>query len=162
MRHAQAEPYADSDFARELTARGREQAEATGRWLAAQGLLADYALVSAAARTRATWALVQSATGARAHEEITDAVYNAPTESVLELLRLVPDAHRTVLYLGHNPATAQLAAVLSDAMGGLEVMQQLLTGFPTAAVAVFELPGGWSELTEGANRLTHFHTPEVG
>ena len=52
MRHAKAEPYAASDYARELTARGRADANDAGAYLAAERVVPDYAVVSTAVRTR--------------------------------------------------------------------------------------------------------------
>ena len=55
------------------------------------------------------------------------------------------------------PTAAHVARLLLDGEGDPEVMRGLLEGFPPAAVAVFELPGDWSELTEAGARLTRFH-----
>jgi phosphohistidine phosphatase len=52
-----------TDAERTLTANGREQAAAVGRYLKDQQLLPDLALVSSSARTRETFELVQGALG---------------------------------------------------------------------------------------------------
>ena len=40
-----------------------------------------------------------------------------------------------------------------------DLSNEMATGFPTSAVAVFELDGDWAELEEGECRLVGFHTP---
>ena len=157
MRHAKAEPYADTDAERRLTSRGREAAASAGSVLTELGLTPDHALVSNAVRTRETWSAVREACGSEAQEEVTEDLYAATPDDVLEAVRLVPDAAGTCIYIGHNPTAAHVAAALDDGEADPEVLQGLLTGFPTAAAAVFELPGSWSEVGEGVGRLTHFH-----
>ena len=58
MRHAKAEPFAETDHERVLTERGRRDAVEAGLHLAATGVVPDYAVVSSAARTVATWEAV--------------------------------------------------------------------------------------------------------
>jgi phosphohistidine phosphatase len=159
IRHAKAEPYADTDAERSLTRRGHTEAEGAGRFLAEAGIRPDVALVSAAVRTRETWAHVLEATGASAEAEFSDALYAASADDVLDALRRLPEGAATAAYVGHNPAAGSMAVALDDGEGDPSVVRGLLEGFPTAAVAVYEVPGPWAELTEGAARLTHFHAP---
>src|SRR5687768_7846928 len=102
MRHAKAEPYAETDAARQLTARGREEAAAAGRHLASLGVTPDHALVSSATRTRETWDAVRRACGATACEEFSDSLYAASPAAALETIRLVPDEATACIFIGHN------------------------------------------------------------
>jgi phosphohistidine phosphatase len=117
----------------------------------------DHALVSSATRTRETWDAVREACGAEAAEQISDALYAASPAAALEAIRSVPDDVATCLFLGHNPTAAHLSAALDDGEADPEVLRGLLAGFATSALAIFELPGTWSELTEAGARLTHFY-----
>ena len=157
MRHAKAEPYAQTDASRPLTARGHEQAAAAGRFLATHGVVPDHALVSSALRTRQTWEEVRTSCEFSGSEEVTDQLYAASPAAVLETVQLVPPSASTCLYVGHNPTAAHLAAGLDDGEADPEVLRGLLAGFPTSAMAVFEVPGPWAELGEGRARLTHFY-----
>jgi len=159
MRHAKAEPYADADRDRRLTARGRTDATAAGRQLDAWGLRPDHVLVSAAARTVETWELVKQALDCRPVEEISEALYTASAREVVERVREVPDEHRTVAVVGHNPVASYLATILHDNAGEPDAIRGLLAGFPPAAFAVLELDAGWEALGEGTARLVRFHTP---
>ena len=158
MRHAKAEPYAETDADRHLTGRGHEEAAAAGRHLAESGLVPDVALVSSAVRTRETWDEVRSVVGGEAREEISDHLYGASPAAVLETLQGLSEDASTCLYIGHNPTAAHLAAALDDGEADPEALRGLLGGFPTSALAVFEVPGTWEELREGKARLTQFHS----
>ena len=94
-----------------------------------------------------------SAAGQVLRERETQLLYNATPETVLEVLRLTPPEARTLLYLGHNPTAAYLCSTLDQGDGDPQALAQLLTGFPPAAVAVFELDGDWADLELGTARL---------
>ncbi len=162
MRHAKAEPYSATDFERQLTGRGRGDAAAAGRHLAAAGIVPVHAMVSSAVRARQTWEQVRGALAEAADvdavtEDISQAMYAASYDTVLEALRRLPPETGTAIFVGHNPTAVQLVQLLDDGEADLEVMDAFLAGFPTAAVAVLEPHGEWSELAEGGARLTAFH-----
>lgn len=157
MRHAKAEQGAASDVDRELTPRGRADAGAAGAWLADRGPRPDLALVSAATRTRQTWAEVSSAAGWDLAATFDEGLYAAGPESALDLVRGVPADSRCVLVVGHNPTMGQLAQMLDDGEGDPEAGNEMALGFPTCAVAVFEYDGAWADLDVTAARLVAFH-----
>ena len=57
--------------------------------------------------------------------------------------------------VGHNPTMAVLAQLLDDGEGDVEAGNAMAAGFPTSAVAVFEVAGAWADLDVA--RLTGFH-----
>nr|AQQ75188.1 hypothetical protein [uncultured bacterium] len=75
LRHAKAKRPEDGvdDFDRKLSRRGREAATELGSLLRAEGLAPDFALVSAAKRTRQTWERVAAELGAEVAERETRA-----------------------------------------------------------------------------------------
>jgi phosphohistidine phosphatase len=159
MRHAKAEPTAPSDHERALAARGEEDAEAAGRWLAEQGIEADRALVSDALRTRQTWARV--AAGAGWDEDVaefSEALYAAGSDSAFDLLRETAAHVSTLVVVGHNPTMASVAELVDDGEGDDDAITGMVTrGFPTAALAVFVVEGPWSDLGPGTGTLAAFH-----
>ena len=157
MRHAKAEGYEKPDLQRELADRGVRDAEAAGQWFAELGLVPDGALVSAAARTRETWAGVAEGAGWTCRAETSEALYAAGPEAALDLIRETDDGVRTLVVIGHNPTMAYLAQVLDN--GEDDLSNEMAIGFPTSAVAVFEFDGRWAGLEEGECRLVGFHTP---
>lgn len=161
MRHGRAEPYGDEDHRRLLTERGEREARAAGEWLAAEGLLPDHALVSAATRTRATWEQVAAVTGTSVQPDFSQDAYAADAFTAIDLLRTSPADAGVVLYLGHNPTAGSLVHLLDAGDPDPDAFRVLSSGFPTAAVAVLEVDGPWAELDAGTARLVACHVPRA-
>lgn len=157
MRHAKAEPHAGSDRERRLTERGRADAAEAGRWLAAQGFAPDHALVSSAERARETWEALSSAAGWSVRPSLESALYTAAPETVLDMVRQLPEAERSVLVIGHNPTIAYLAQLLDDGGGDPDVATEMAAGHPTSSLTVFEYDGAWGGLDHGTARAVAFH-----
>jgi phosphohistidine phosphatase len=153
VRHAKAEAYGSTDHERPLTDRGITAAAEAGTWLAARGVTPDRALVSDAVRTRQTWEAMAAEAGWTLEAELDSSLYEADADTVLDVVRELGDDVGTVLVVGHNPTMAYLAQVL-DAAGA---PQLAATGFPTAAVAVFDYDGAWADLAEAGARLAEVH-----
>jgi phosphohistidine phosphatase len=177
MRHGKAgELPGGPDFERALRSRGRTDAAAAGRWLRAGGYVPELVLCSAARRARQTWqyvaeglavepspvdpstvdpstadsGTVDSGPGAPAPEVLTEeALYGADADDLAGILRAIPAGAGTVMYVGHNPAAAELVAMLTGAE----------PDFPTAAIAVIAVPGDWADLAAGQHDLLDVWTP---
>lgn len=170
LRHAKsAWPDNIPDHDRPLARRGRRDAPAAGRWLRQAGYVPDYVLCSTARRARETWQLAQRELGVRPPAVFDPGVYDASARSLLDLVRQLPRAARTVVVVGHDPALPELALELlaeNGAPGRQAVaptpatpLDRMRAKFPTAAIAVLELRGPWSELALGRARLASFTTP---
>ncbi len=157
MRHAKAEQVGPTDFERALADRGHADAAEAGAWLAARGFVPDHALVSAARRTQETWASLVAGGGWDLDPELDRGLYAAEPETALALVRRSDPQSRRLVLVGHNPTMAYLAQLLGDgrAPDGLE--RELMTGFPTSALAVFAHDGEWPDLVDGSARLLAYH-----
>ena len=153
VRHAKAEAYGTTDRERPLTERGVSQSVKAGAWLAGRGVTPEQALVSDAVRTRQTWDELSRAADWSVTPSFDSTLYEADPETALDLVRALGDDVTTAVVVGHNPTMAYLAQVL-DVAGS---PQLATTGFPTAAVAVFEYDGPWTGLAEGTARLVELH-----
>jgi phosphohistidine phosphatase len=103
-RHADAEEGAN-DLARELTAKGRKQAERMAGWLR-ERLPPDYLLIASPA-LRAQ----QTAEALGAPKIVKDIAPGAAVSAILKAARW-PDYDGTVVLVGHQPAVGQAAAFL--------------------------------------------------
>jgi phosphohistidine phosphatase len=107
-RHAAAEDASPTldDLARRLTPRGERQAERMAAWLNRR--LPDGAVVYASRAERA------QATAARLERKVRTLPALDPGASAEELLQAAgwPDAKRTVVLVGHQPALGQAAALV--------------------------------------------------
>ena len=157
IRHAKAEQSGATDFERRLTERGLADAAALGSWLAARGLVADHALVSAATRTRETWAALAEAAGWDVPADYDQGLYAAGPETALDILRGAPGAARTLVLVGHNPTIASLAQLLDDGEGDDDAVSAMAMGYPTSAATVLGLEGSWADLGEQRARVLAFH-----
>ncbi len=157
MRHSKAEQAGPTDFERVLSPRGRADATAAGEWLAEQGLTASCALVSAAARTRQTWASVAGGAGWDLEPIFDHGLYAAGPDTALDLVRGLDKSCATALVIGHNPTMAVLAQLLDDGEGDVEASTSMAIGFPTSALTVFAVEGEWAALEPGSARLAAFH-----
>ncbi len=156
MRHAKAEPYGPTDQARGLTVRGRAQAGAAGRHLTEIGATPDYAVVSPAARAVGTWEAVAEALPGQVEADVSPSVYTGGVDVVLEVLRQTPEDAATVMYVGHNPTASYLCHLLDDGEGDPAALHGLLRGFPTGAVATFEVDVAWADLGQETGRVVDF------
>jgi phosphohistidine phosphatase len=172
LRHAKsAWPDDVPDHDRPLARRGRRDAPAAGRWLGRAGYVPDHVLCSTARRARQTWQLAQAELAAQPAVSFDPAVYAASADGLLDLVRRQPPTTRTLVVVGHDPALPVLALAVAaasaasrgqpSAQAPVTAFERMRAKFPTAAIAVLELAGPWSELAPGRARLTSFVTPHV-
>ncbi|TDZ81332.1 SixA phosphatase family protein [Mycobacteroides salmoniphilum] len=156
MRHAKsAYPPGVDDHQRPLNLRGTRQATQAGTWLQDNFNRIDAVLCSTATRTRAT--LTQTGV----HSQLvrfSDKLYDSTVGITLGEINGVPDSATTVLVVGHEPTTSQLALALADT-GNAEAANRISTKFPTSAIAVLTTRSPWSRLELAGGSLTKFHVP---
>lgn len=159
LRHAKSSRDDPSlaDHERPLSKRGRKAAAAMRAAILSRGLSPDLALVSTARRTRETFEALEPWPRSL-RVMFPDALYHASPATMLELLHEVEPSRRCVLVVGHNPGLMELASLLAGSDEGV-LAQRLASGFPTGALAVFELMGPWSTIDAGAAKLMDFVTP---
>ena len=76
---------------------------------------------------------------------------------MLDLVRALEGSLATVVVVGHNPTVAYLAALLDDGEGDPAAGNAMAMGYPTSAVAVFDLECPWADLGPGTASLRAFH-----
>ena len=114
LRHAKSDWSADeADIARSSARRGRRQAPAAGRWLAANIDRIDLAAVSPASRARSTWDLVSARMDVPPRTRIDDRVYAASGQELLTVVRELSDDVEGVVLVGHNPGIEDLVSLLT-------------------------------------------------
>lgn len=162
MRHGKSDwnKPGQEDIERPLAPRGQKAAGRIAAWIEEHGLRPDAALVSTARRTQETWQLAKDAFGNGVSSEIQEALYLASPGELLEQLAGIADSHATVLVIGHNPGLESLSHLLAGPGTDSAALAELRRGFPTAALAVFELArDSWSSLSSDGARMTDFVRP---
>ena len=145
LRHAQAVDIAPGlrDHERPLTDHGIEQAISVGRALRARGVSIDHVLCSSAVRTRQTW----KALSLDADIEYSDGVYNAGSESLLELIHCFDRTVQSAMIIGHGPGLPRLAAELAGAGSDQHALDVINNHYPVATVCEYEAEAPWAELS---------------
>ena len=163
LRHAKTEDVRPGghDIDRRLTPQGEQQARAVGRYLHEQGLAIDRVLCSSAVRARQTMDLLALPPLAPDHAEVSEAYYNAGSDSLIEAVRALPDGCDTALVIGHAPGLPGVAYELVDAESSDPAAWAAIEHrFPAAALARLEWDGNWDD-PDGA-RLVSVRLPDGG
>ena len=163
LRHAKsswAEPAVD-DFDRPLAKRGIKACKKIARYLGDAAIQPDLILCSAARRTRETLELVQEAFKPGTEVAIESGLYLAGARKLLNRIRKLPDAVGSVMLIGHNPGTQELAMLLTGS-GDLATVQAMLAKFPTAGLAVLRTSAErWADLQIETGELIRFVYPKA-
>lgn len=160
LRHAKSDyPAGVSDHERPLAPRGQRDAPRMGREIARRGLLPDHVIASTARRTRETLGLLEGSLGQHTlHFE--RAIYEAPSEAILRVIRAVAPEVRTLMIVGHNPGLEQVAAFLTRGAG--TVADPLSGKFPTGALAVLDFEvEDWAQIAGHQANLHLFLAPKM-
>lgn len=140
MRHAKTEGHnPGGDRVRELLPRGVEDSAAVGAELASSGL--QYAMVSAAARTRQTF----EAMGLAIPAEFLEVFYTDGPTVMLQRISETEEDVTGLLVIAHEPVIPRLASQLGYA-SDKEASDALLCSFPPASYAEFTFEGDWADL----------------
>jgi phosphohistidine phosphatase len=147
--HAEAQSADGSDFARELSERGRTEAvraaDALARMLDGR---VPRILSSPAARAEATAQVVADRLGDTVG--FNARIYEATPGTLLDVFNATGPTE-TVLLVGHNPGVEELVGLL------VEGRSQTHRGMPTAGFAVIDVPDGMVE--PGRGQLRAFWSP---
>jgi phosphohistidine phosphatase len=160
LRHAKsswADPGA-RDHDRPLNPRGRHAATRMGTYLHDEGLVPDLVLCSSARRTCETVARLDLPDSVEL--VIEHDLYLAHPDAVVEQIRAVADAVTTLMVVGHNPTTQDLALELAGG-GEPDAILRMGQKFPTGALAILAVPGRWSTVAPGIATLERFVTPRA-
>ena len=161
LRHAKAVPQVEGgapDRERPLEQRGRRQAQAVARWIAEQQLAPELVLCSPSLRTRQTLDIVASAFPRPPQILLEEALYLASAGQLLARLHRLPADMARVMLVGHNPGFHELALYLSEVAGGPLIAR--LGGFPTGALALFQIEIAWARLERKQARLAALASPK--
>lgn len=161
LRHAKsAWPDDVADEKRPLAPRGQKAAPRIGAYMAQERLIPDLVLVSTARRTQDTWNLIGPILPKGVKKRDIGALYEAPPNRLVEVVRDTSATVRCLMLVGHNPGLQQLALALVGA-GDADAVRRLGEKFPTAALAVFDFSlGSWSDVHAGTGTLERFVTPK--
>ncbi|HAJ37387.1 MAG TPA: hypothetical protein DCL15_17085 [Chloroflexi bacterium] len=158
-RHAKAErpEIYPNDYERPLTERGQRDAQRMSAILARLEPAIDLIVSSPAARTAQTTQVLVAQLHGAIDPQWHAAAYLAAADTLLEMLKALPDAASHVVIVGHNPGMEELASGLCGASP-----EDVFVRLPTAALAhVVVEASHWSMVRWGAGQLRLLLTPKV-
>jgi phosphohistidine phosphatase len=173
LRHAKTvtdPPPGGSDFDRVLAPRGRRDATAIGRLFAGKGEglgpalkgvpRPKVALVSPAARTRATADLAFANMAEHPQCFFYDGLYGADSEELLAYVHELDDSADAVVVVGHNPTAHSLSQGLLAPSDKKGLSLAVRAGFPTCALGVYSFKAErWADVNAGGAKLVALLVP---
>ena len=141
------------DIERPLNKRGRRSAPRMADRLRELGIEPDLILSSPATRALATaLTIADRLESPEGRIRIVDSIYGADSGELFDLIRSTGDPVSSLMLVGHNPASTDLANRLADA--GIDKI-------PTcgAFCADFDV-SSWSGIREGSGRVAFFEFPK--
>lgn len=151
MRHAKSDWSGDlSDFDRPINERGIKSARALGNWLRKNGLLPNFALVSAAKRTVETFDELKINCPCEKKRKL----YLAPLEEIFHQIRQVDT--NILLLICHNPGISEFSQeILSE-----WPIDTQFESFPTCSTCIIDFDvNDWSSLQFETGKIKNFITP---
>lgn len=152
MRHAKSswDEHLLSDRERPLNARGEKDAPMMGKRLKSEKYSCDLLISSPAIRAYSTAKAVAEALGYQKKKIVLEeSLYLADIDDYLYLLKGINDTVNHLMIVSHNPGSEELVEYFTS---------MKFEKFPTAAYALIEIEGSWSEMKSG--RLLRFDFPK--
>lgn len=159
LRHAKSDwkQGVASDFDRPLSKRGQADAPRMAAWLSRQDNIPTVLISSPALRAYQTAMIFAEVLNIPVKKiQIDNRVYEASLETLLEVVRALPEKAQSVLLVGHNPGLdCLLQALCREAKP--EIDGKLMT---TCAVAKITVDGRWQDITNQKCRLYSLSRPK--
>ena len=155
LRHAKTQPDAPAgDHARELTERGHRNAAAMGAYIHNLTAPPDAIITTDARRARQTAEIVATAIDFTGPLTVEPQIYAADLDTLLAVVRRIPDDVRSAMIVGHNPGFEELAEALAGNHDEIRL--------PTSGLALLEFDlERWDAVQEGAGRVREVATPKT-
>ncbi|MEA3374301.1 MAG: histidine phosphatase family protein [Campylobacterota bacterium] len=139
-----------SDRERPLNKRGKKDAPMMGKRLKSSNYKCDLLITSPAVRALSTAKAVAKALGYPEKKILLDeSLYMADTEDYLHVIGGVDEKIKHLMIVSHNPGSEELLGDLTS---------EQFEKFPTAAYALIEIEGSWSEIKSA--KLLRFDYPK--
>lgn len=153
VRHGKARPPEGPDRNRALASLGEWEASTIAARVAQIDGCPDLIVSSDALRARRTAEIVASAVGYSDELVLEPSVYAADVDTLVDVVRGLPDSANCVLLVGHNPGLCDLGTALSTP-------EHYLTDLPTGGLIHLEFAvARWRDVRERTGKLVGVHSP---
>jgi len=161
MRHGEAkERNVEGDAARALTPRGIAECRRLAAHLKDAGAAWDAILCSNARRAHESAQLLAATMDSPPPLEVREDLNLASAETLLAVLRTLPEEAHAVLLVAHNPGVHAVVRLLAGSGGG-RAARKAARDFPAGALARLTSEStAWAHLAPGTAMLRAFITPK--
>jgi phosphohistidine phosphatase len=149
LRHAKANAGLN-DMERDLSAKGRRQAEFIGQWMGENGMMPDRIVSSSAKRTTETARICAEKAGYQGKIRFADDLYDAHSDTYIDLIAGLNNKHDSIMVVGHNPEISAVVTVLTG---------EPLTMPPGTLVCIEITSDQWVAAKDGNARLKWVQHP---
>ncbi|MFH1803562.1 MAG: NUDIX domain-containing protein [Pseudomonadota bacterium] len=153
LRHGEAETYnPGGDAVRQLTEKGKLDAFRVGAFLGQSELYPDRIEVSSAIRAVSTAEKMHKSMlpDRKPAFIINPGLYNAPLETLTDIVAQQSDDAHHVMIVGHNPG---LTSLINQIAGQDLRAKRIFPSLAPASLAIIEGDGPWRDLAAGAGRV---------
>ncbi len=157
LRHAKSDwsKGAESDHDRPIGSRGKRSAKELAGFLRSKEIQADMVFVSDSKRTLQTFKSIQKRHTISQKIIVSNEVYLADKEALLEIIKKIDELKNSALILGHNPSLEDFACYL------IGEGNRVFAKFPTASFLTLQLDiDSWIEISEGCGKILQFWIPK--
>lgn len=150
IRHAKAANQDGKDFKRPLTDRGVRDSLTMADQLQSMQLVPELVISSPAYRTKATAELMFEKLGVK-NRDYNEAIYEANTHTLLNIIAELSDDYQFAAIVGHNPGISQILYELTGE----------IVDMPTATVALLAFDfDEWDMVSSDTAKLAWYGTPK--
>ena len=156
MRHAKTEEQKEdqTDFERNLTERGKNNAQLMAERIADKGYKPDLILTSSANRTEQTTEIVLNAGKfTNVKKRSTKVLYHATADIIEDEIMSVEHEIKTLMIVGHNPGTSEFVFDCDP--------KSISASMPTSAIAIFTFEAdNWQLFSTAKKNLDLYDYPK--
>ncbi len=155
VRHAKSvdETAGVIDFDRGLEEKGVNNSKAVGSLMKRKFLSLDFVLCSPSKRTYETARIISEAAGFPVKDiRLDSSIYRCTFETYYGIVSNLNDSLKSVMVVGHNPATTQLANRLQK--------KEQISDVPTGGIVAIQFSGTWREAVTNGGKLLFFFDPD--
>ncbi|MCT7589357.1 SixA phosphatase family protein [Aliarcobacter butzleri] len=154
IRHAKSNwsnPFLD-DFLRPLNKRGKKNAPLMAKVLKEKNIRPDLIISSPSLRTKQTLEYFIKELNYKDEVKLEESIYEAPYENLLKVIKDIPNIHKIVFLIGHNPALCDLTNFLVD---------KSFENIPTCGIVEIDFNvKNWKDISKENSNLISFEYPK--
>ncbi|MCR1815144.1 SixA phosphatase family protein [Aliarcobacter butzleri] len=154
IRHAKSDwsnPFLD-DYLRPLNKRGKKNAPLIAKLLKEKNIRPDLIISSPSIRTKQTLEYFIKELNYNDEVKLEESIYEAPYENLLKVIKDIPNIHKIVFLIGHNPGLCDLTNFLVD---------KNFENIPTSSMVEIDFyVKNWKDISKENSNFISFEYPK--